>query len=147
LWLGWSVFIKSWVLSEEGSPRAGLALLRANLVKWRNAGIRAGMPLFLGMIAEYHLKLGEYSQGLAAVTHALGWADALGERSYEVELYRIEGELLLAIGHDSAATTSFMHALDVARRQGAHGFRRRVEAALQRQLQGGAGERPLLSPS
>jgi len=147
LWLGWAVFIKSWVLSEEGSPRDGLALLRANLVKWRNAGVRAGMPLFLGMLAEYHLKLGQYSQGLAAVTQALGWADTLGERSYEVELYRLEGELLQAIGHGSAATVSFLHALDVARQQGAHGFRRRVEAALQRQLQGRGSDRPLLSSS
>ncbi len=146
LWLGWSVFIKSWVLSEQGSPREGLALLRANLVKWRNAGIRAGMPLFLGMLAEYHLKLGQYSQGLSAVNHALGWADALGEHSYEVELHRIEGELLRALGRDSAATVSFMHALDVARQQGAHGFGRRVERALESQLRGLAGEHALLDP-
>ncbi|WP_224241393.1 protein kinase domain-containing protein [Hyalangium gracile] len=146
LWLGWSVFIKSWVLSAQGFPREALALLRANLGKWRNAGIRAGMPLFLGMLAEYHLKLGQYSQGLSAVSHALGWADALGERSYEVELHRIEGELLRALGHDAAATVSFMHALDVARRQGSHGFGRKVEAALERQLRGLGSERPTLAP-
>ncbi|KFE69684.1 protein kinase domain-containing protein [Hyalangium minutum] len=146
LWLGWSVFIKSWVLSEQGSPREGLALLRANLARWRNAGVKVGMPLFLGMLAEYHMKLGEYSQGLAAVTQALGWADALGERSYESELYRIEGELLQALGYGSAAATAFLHGMEVAERQGAHGFRRHVEAALERQLQGGAGELPLFAP-
>jgi serine/threonine protein kinase/tetratricopeptide (TPR) repeat protein len=146
LWLGWSVFIKSWVLSEQGFPREALALLRANLGKWRNAGIRAGMPLFLGMLAEYHLKLGQYSQGLSAVTHGLGWADALGERSYEVELHRIEGELLRALGHDGAATVSFMHALDVARLQGSLGFGRRVEAALKRQLRGVGDGRPFVGP-
>jgi predicted negative regulator of RcsB-dependent stress response len=101
------------------------------------------MPLFLGMLAEYHLKLGEYSQGLAAVNHALGWADALEEHSYEVELHRIEGELLQATGHGTAATASFMHALDVARQQGAHGFGRRAEAALERQLRGMGSGLPL----
>lgn len=146
LWLGWSIFIKSWVVSEQGNPEAGLALLRTNLGRWRNAGVKAGMPLFLGMLAEYHLKLGQYSQGLAAVNHALGWAETLGERSYESELYRIEGELLQAIGHGSAATTAFLHGIAVAQRQGAHGFRRNVEAALQRQLQGEASARPLLVP-
>ncbi|MFL5345422.1 MAG: protein kinase domain-containing protein [Hyalangium sp.] len=146
LWLGWSLFIKSWVLSEQGSPREGLALLHANLMKWRNAGVRAGMPLFLGMLAEIHLKLGQYSQGLSAVSHALGWADALGEHSYEVELHRIEGELLRALGHDPAATVSFMHALDVARQQGAHGFGRRVERALENQLREMAREHPVLEP-
>ncbi|HYH96436.1 protein kinase domain-containing protein [Hyalangium sp.] len=144
LWLGWSVFIKSWVLAEQGAPRDALALLRANLVRWRNAGVRAGMPLFLGMLAEYYLKLGQHTQGLAAVNHALGWADTLGERSYEVELHRIEGELLQASGQDSAATAAFVHGLDLARQQGSHGFGRRVEAALERQLRGLGSDRPLL---
>jgi len=146
LWLGWSLFTKSWVLAAQGSPGEGLALLRANLVRWRNAGIRVGLPLFLGMLAEYHLKLGQYSQGMAAVTQALGWAEAQGEHSYEVELHRIEGELLQASGHATGATTSFLHALDVARQQGAHGFRRRVETALERQLRGLGSEQPLLDP-
>jgi class 3 adenylate cyclase/tetratricopeptide (TPR) repeat protein len=146
LWLGWSLFTKSWVLAAQGAPGEGLALLRANLVRWRNAGIRVGLPLFLGMLAEYHLKLGQYSQGMAAVTQALGWAEAQGEHSYEVELHRIEGELLQASGHAVAATTSFLHALDVARQQGAHGFRRKVEAALERQLRGLGSEQPLLDP-
>jgi tetratricopeptide (TPR) repeat protein len=146
LWLGWSLFTKSWVLAAQGAPREGLALLRSNLVRWRNAGIRVGLPLFLGMLAEYHLKLGQYSQGMAAVTQALGWAEAQGEHSYEVELHRIEGELLQATGHAAAATTSFLHALDVARQQGAHGFRRKVEAALERQLRGLGSEQPLLDP-
>ncbi|HVG60633.1 MAG TPA: protein kinase [Hyalangium sp.] len=146
LWLGWSLFTKSWVLAAQGSPQEGLALLRSNLVRWRNAGIRVGLPLFLGMLAEYHLKLGQYSQGMAAVTQALGWAEAQGERSYEVELHRIEGQLLQATGHAAAATTSFLHALDLARQQGAHGFRRRVEAALERQLRELGAEQPLLDP-
>jgi class 3 adenylate cyclase/tetratricopeptide (TPR) repeat protein len=144
LWLAWSVFIKSWVLSEQGAPQEGMALLRANLMRWRNAGVRAGMPLFLGMLADFHLKLGQYSQGLSAVSHALGWADALNEHSYEVELHRIEGELLRALGHAAAATVSFMHALDLARQQGAQGFGRRVQVALEHQLRGLRGDRPLL---
>jgi hypothetical protein len=48
------------------------------------------------------------------------------------------------MGHDPAATVSFMHALDVARQQGAHGFGRRVELALENQLRELAGERALL---
>jgi serine/threonine protein kinase/tetratricopeptide (TPR) repeat protein len=146
LWLGWSVFTKSWVLTAQGAPQEGLTLLRANLVRWRNAGIRVGLPLFLGMLAECHLKLGQYSQGLTAVTQALGWVEAQGERSYEVELNRIEGELLQAIGQGSAATKSFMHALEVARQQGAHGPRRRVEKALERQLRGRGSGQPLHPP-
>ncbi|MDY7228088.1 protein kinase domain-containing protein [Hyalangium rubrum] len=147
LWLGWSVFIKCWVISERGAPAEALKLLQANLGRWRNAGVRAGMPLFLGMLAELHFKLGQFQQGLAAVTHALGWVDALGEHSYEVELHRIEGELLRALGHEPAATVSFMHALDVADRQGAAGFARRARESLERQFRELGGDRPPVSPA
>jgi serine/threonine protein kinase/tetratricopeptide (TPR) repeat protein len=134
LWLGWSGFIRLWAMAELGSPEEALEQMRTQLGKWRNAGIRAGMPLFLGSLANIHMKLGQYTQGLSALSHALGWADALGERSFEVELHRIEGELLRALGHEPAATVSFMHARDVARRQGSAGFGRRVEQSLERQF-------------
>jgi serine/threonine protein kinase/tetratricopeptide (TPR) repeat protein len=134
LWLGWSGFIRGWAIAELGAPQEGLELLLAHLGKWRNMGVRVGMPLFLGMIAELHMKLGQHSQGLSALSHALGWVDLLGERSYEVELHRIEGELLRKLGHEQAATLSFMHARDVARLQGSAGFGRRVEESLERQF-------------
>lgn len=134
LWLAWSGFIRLWAMSVLGSPEEALELMRSHLGKWRNMGVRAGMPLFLGTLAEIHLKLGQYPQGLSALSHALGWVDALGERSYEVELHRIEGELLRAMGHEPAATLSFMHARDVARTQGSAGFGKRVEASLERQF-------------
>jgi tetratricopeptide (TPR) repeat protein len=134
LWLNWAGFIRLWALSELGSPEQALDQMRTQMGKWRNMGIRAGMPLFLGTLAEMHMKLGQYTQGLSALSHALGWVDALGERSYEVELHRIEGELLRLLGHEPAATVSFMHARDVARRQGSAGFGRRVEASLEHQF-------------
>ncbi len=146
LWLGWATFIRSWVLAEQGSPREALALLRANLGRWRNAGIRAGMPLFLGMLAEYHLKLGQLQQGLHAVNHALAWADTLGERSYEAELYRIEGELLWALGREPEATAAFMRGLEASRLQGASGFGRRIEQRIDRQLQSLGSERSPAAP-
>jgi tetratricopeptide (TPR) repeat protein len=142
LWLGWSGFTRLWAMAELGSPQEALELMRAQLGKWRNSGARSGMPFFLGMLAEVHMKLGQYQQGLSALSHALGWADALGERSYEVELHRIEGELLRKLGHEPAATVSFMHARDVARRQGSAGFGRRVEASLERQFREQGADHP-----
>ncbi|SET73043.1 Adenylate and Guanylate cyclase catalytic domain-containing protein [Stigmatella erecta] len=146
LWLSWSVFIKSWLLAEQGRVQEGLALLQANLARWRQAGLRAGMPLFLGMLAEFHLKLGQFQEGLTVVTHALGWAETLGERSYEVELYRLEGELHRALGHESLATNSFLKARRVAQRQGSAGFGKRVEESLDRQLHEQGRDRTSANP-
>jgi tetratricopeptide (TPR) repeat protein len=128
------VSIKSWVMAEQGRVQEGLALMQANFARWRSVGMRSGMPFFLGMFASFHLKLGEYQRGLAVVTHALAWADTLGERSYEVELYRLEGELLRRLGRESEATESFLRALEVAQEQGSVGHGRRVEESMRRQL-------------
>jgi tetratricopeptide (TPR) repeat protein len=146
LWLSWCVFIRSWVIAERGGLQEGLALLRGNLSKWRAAGIRAGLPLFLGMLAEIHLKLGNFQQGLKAVRRALGWADSQGERSYEVELHRLEGELLRALGHEEAAMESYLRALEVARQQGSDGFGCRVKESLERPAREWAKDPPPARP-
>jgi class 3 adenylate cyclase/tetratricopeptide (TPR) repeat protein len=143
LWLGWSVFIKSWVMAEGGRVQEALALMQANFARWRSVGMRTGMPLFLGMFARFHLKLGEYQRGLAVVTHALKWADTLQERSYEVELHRLEGELLRGLGREPEATVSFLRALALAREQGSAGLGRRAEESMRRPYH----ERGLATPA
>ncbi|WNG16187.1 protein kinase [Cystobacter fuscus] len=134
MWLGWSVFLKSWVLAEGGRVQEALELMQSNFARWRSTGMRTGMPLFLGMFASFHLKLGEYQRGLAVVTHALAWADTLEERSYEVELHRLEGELLRGLGREAEATACFLRALDLAHEQGSAGHGRRAEESMRRQF-------------
>ena len=67
------------------------------------------------------------------------------EREFEAELYRVRGELLLAVGDRAAAEESFGAALDAAQRQSAKllGTPRRDEhgAALARPGQAAASSR------
>jgi len=53
------------------------------------------------------------------LAETLALVNAKGERRHEAELYRLKGELLLALAADNAmeAETCFRQALDVARRQ------------------------------
>jgi predicted ATPase len=77
------------------------------------------------------------------VKEALTLAEDHGERFYEAELHRLEGELLLMQGVgdagdavDSEAEASFRRAINVGRKQGAKWWELRATVSLARLLHG-----------
>jgi predicted ATPase len=52
-------------------------------------------PRFLAFLAEACGKVGQVEEGLTALAEALAMVNKNGERFYEVELYRLKGELAL----------------------------------------------------
>src|SRR5262249_19587336 len=80
---------------------------------------------------------GQLDEGLHLVTEALERAQQSGEREWEAELYRLQGELLLQAegGVQKGAVTAeacFHQALAVARRQQAKSFELRAALSLSR---------------
>ena len=130
LWLMWSGLLRGWALSELGHPEDGLAQLRYWLGQWRRAGVRAGMPLHLGMLAEVHLRLRQPHEARAVAREGLKWAVTLSESYWTSELHRIEGEALRAMGREEEARGCFSQAASVARAQAAYGFEQRALEAL-----------------
>jgi serine/threonine protein kinase/tetratricopeptide (TPR) repeat protein len=122
LWLVWSGVLRAWARSELGHPEEGLAQMRCWLGEWRKAGVRAGMPLNIGLLAEIHLRLRQPHEALSVVREGLKWVAAVRESYFESELYRIEGEALRALGRTEEARDSFLQGVRVAYAQGAHGF-------------------------
>jgi len=53
-------------------------------------------PHLLALLAEAYGKVGQAAEGLGIVFEALSLVNKTGARSYEAELYRVKGELLLA---------------------------------------------------
>ena len=49
----------------------------------------------LALLAEAYGKVGQAEEGLTVLTEALAAVDKTGERFYEAELYRLQGELTL----------------------------------------------------
>jgi adenylate cyclase len=79
-------------------------------------------------------------EGLAALGEALGIVDRTGERNYEAELHRLEGELRLRHGEPAdEAESCFLRALDIARRQGARSLELRAATSLARVVAGRGG--------
>ncbi|WP_164016495.1 protein kinase domain-containing protein [Pyxidicoccus trucidator] len=122
LWLMWSGLLLGWARSELGHPEEGLVQVRCWLGQWRKAGVRAGMPHNIGLLAEVHLRLGQPHEALSAAREGLKWVAAYRESYFESELYRIEGEALRALGRLEEARDSFLQGVRVAYVQGAHGF-------------------------
>lgn len=133
LWEVWPLFFRTWALAELGRPEEALRVMRPAITRWGESGFKAGMPHNLGMLADIHLKLRQDREGLDTVAEALGWVDRTGERSYEVELWRLQGELLRLRGDEAGALKAFLRSLDVAARQGARGFGLRAAVSLARQ--------------
>ncbi|QRN98053.1 protein kinase [Archangium violaceum] len=132
LWLVWSGLLRGWARAELGLPEKGLEQMREWLGKWRTAGLRAGMPHHLGLLAEVHLRLGHPHEALLSVHEGLKWGEAVGERFYEAELHRIGAEAQRSLGHEEEAHGCFLEAVRVAREQGAGGYERHALLAMGR---------------
>ena len=86
------------------------------------------------MLAEVHSSLGQLEAGLTALSKALALVEKTGERYYEAELHRLQGELLLqqAASEASHAEACFQQALDIARCQQAKSLELRAAMSLGR---------------
>jgi predicted ATPase len=80
--------------------------------------------------------MGQIAEGLSLLAEELATMDRPGERGWDAELSRLQGELLLAQAGERqqlpAAEACLHHALDVARRQQAKSWELRAATSLSR---------------
>ena len=121
-------------MAAQGQAVEALAQLQQGLVAWRAIGTQLGLPAILLLLAEAYGKAGQVEVGLQTLAEALALVNQTQERVYEAELYRLQGELLLARSaeHYAEAETCFRQALDVARHQQAKSWELRAAMSLSR---------------
>ena len=95
LWLAVGTILRGWVLSEQGARAEGLAQMHEGLPAFTATGAALSQPYHLALLAQAHGKNGHPYEGLALLDQALASVDKTGERYYEAELYRLQGELTL----------------------------------------------------
>jgi predicted ATPase/DNA-binding winged helix-turn-helix (wHTH) protein len=149
LWEMFGAILRGWALTEQGQVEEGIAHLRQGLAAHRGTGTEAEQPHRLAMLVEAYRKAGQTEEGLALLDEALAEVDKNGERFYEAELYRLQGELLLTQeiksqkakgksqklltpGPQSEAEACFHKAIDIARRQRAKSWELRAVMSLVR---------------
>jgi tetratricopeptide (TPR) repeat protein len=95
------------------------------------SGSRVGGSAMLAVVAEAQRAAGAIEEAAGSVSGGLALAKETGQPFYDPELHRLQGELVLDAGGDTAdAEQLFRRALALARAQGARGQERRAEASL-----------------
>jgi class 3 adenylate cyclase/predicted ATPase len=145
------MILRGWALAMQGQHEKGGAQLRQGLAARQAAGAEVGLGHSPALLAEAYGRIGRVGEGLSLLGEVLRRAQKVEERYHEAELYRLNGELLLArdTAHDAEAETNFQQALTVARRQQVKSLELRAAMSLARlwQQQGQRQEaRDLLAP-
>ena len=133
-WLAFGTIMRGWALATQGQWEEGHAQLHGGLDTWRATGSGNSGPYFLTLLVEAQRQEGQIEAGLTALAEALALVHTTGERWYEAELYRLQGELLLQhpISNASQAATYFQHALAIARHQQGKSLELRAAMSLAR---------------
>lgn len=106
------------------------------------------MTFHLAWLAEGYRGAEQVDEGLAAIAEALRLVEKNDERFYEVELYRVKGELALRAGEKAKGGKGeeveecFLKAIEVAQKQQAKSLKLRAVMSLARlwQQQGNSAE-------
>jgi predicted ATPase len=114
--------LHGWCLTWQGEMDEGIDLMRQGLADWQATGALSHRPFHLALLAEALGRTGQAQEGLAALAEALDLAQRTGERFWEAELYRLQGELFATraeadLSLRGEAEAFFRLALDVAGRQ------------------------------
>lgn len=140
-WHAWADMMLGWADAVGAGSADGIGRLRNGLVAYEATGARMGKSLFLLMLADACSTIGASQEGLDAVAEAIAFCGASKEHAFLPELYRLEGELILAAGAHHAipeatavlrAAACFARALELAHAQGALGWALRAAASLAR---------------
>ena len=150
-WLAEATIFVGWAQVVLGQEAEGIVQIQQGLATRQAIGLELTQPVYLSMLAEAHAHMGQPTEGLTVLADALTRVDTTRERWREAELYRLRGELLLAVSAENhcEAESCFRQAGTIAHQQQAKSLELRTALSLSRlwQQQGKCSEaRELMTP-
>jgi class 3 adenylate cyclase/predicted ATPase len=130
--LGFGIICRDFALVGLGQQAEGIEQLRASLAAWNATGARLHCTVWLGFLAEAHLRAGEFANALSALDRATETAAVTGESHYQAELCRLRGSVLAETGDAAEAASWFQRAIDTALGQQAKSLELRAATSLAR---------------
>ncbi len=140
--------LRGWASVQQGLATEGVHEIESALIRTRAMGARFFTTFLLAALAEGRLRAGAVADGLAAAEEGLGLTQTTLDRSFEPEIWRLKGELLLEQskterskskargtkrrGTAEQAETCFQRALAVARATLAKSLELRAATSLAR---------------
>jgi class 3 adenylate cyclase/predicted ATPase len=132
LWRAFGVFLQGWAASQNGALADGLEDMRrgAALLREQNAMLSDG--LLKVALAGAEAGAGDLDRAVAILDEALSTCDLTGYRTFEAELHRARGELLLKRDpvNPALAEEAFRTAIAIAQSQGTRSFELRAALSL-----------------
>ncbi len=128
--------LRGLAMAKEGHKEEGIAQIQEGLAGYRATGAELYRPYFLCLLAEACMETGRFYDGLSALTEALIAADEHENRSFEAEMHRLKGELLLRQDNSNVleAQSCFDRAIEIAQKQSAKSWELRATMGLARLL-------------
>ena len=125
------MFFDGWA-RVESDLLGGLDGMRGGVDSLRAQDIRIFDGLVKIALAKTEAEAGDPGRAAAILNEALATADRLGHRTFEAELHRARGEILLSRepANPAPAEDAFVTAIAVAKRQGARSFELRAALVL-----------------
>jgi predicted ATPase len=133
--LGTGTFFCGWAMLMAGEAAdQAITKMQRGLVAKRVTGAEIKVPYYLGLMANAHAQAGRISEALHLLNDALTQVHNTGERWFQAELHRLQGEALQALSPERsrAAEVVFGQALALARRQAARLWELRAATSLAR---------------
>ena len=135
--------LSGWALAIQGQGAEGISRIHEGLAAVQAMGLQPLKPYVLSLMAEAYGKGAQAEEGLTVLAEALAIVPKGGGHVYEAELYRLTGELLLALASQretakrnrqmaAEGEACFQQALAVARRQQAKSWELRAAMSLSR---------------
>ena len=123
------MFFDGWA-RVESDLLGGLDGMRGGVDSLRAQNILIFDGLVKIALAKTEAEAGDPGRAVAILDEALATADRLGHRTFEAELHRARGEILLSRepANPAPAEDAFVTAIAVAKRQGARSFELRARA-------------------
>ena len=143
---GWADFV-------DAQTEAGITAMRTGVEAFRRTAAGLRLSCYLCVLAEAYLKIGDAGLGLRVIAQAREFVESAGERTWQSEIQRLNGELVLLqsrAGSQKNAEACFFRALKTAQRQWAKGLELRAATSLGRlwRNQGRTSDaRDLLTPA
>jgi predicted ATPase len=137
-WLAFGTRARGSALAEQGQIEEGIVQMQQGLAGLRAIGTEAGRPIYLADLTTAYGKVGQIEEGLNTLAEALDLVQETGACTWEAELYRLRGELMLAQSRVQRLESSvqkeaeeyFHKAIEIARRQSAKSLELRAVMSL-----------------
>jgi tetratricopeptide (TPR) repeat protein len=124
---------QGWLMAVQGDLTGGIAQIEQAIDKLRALGHTMYFTYRLALLAELQIQADQFDAATAVVAEARSISEQFHARSWDVEVHRLQGELLLAQNADpTEVERSYRRALEITRAQQAKSLELRAVMSLAR---------------